>query len=160
MHCRLRRESKGLAFVLAMQDLEGFAGAVMDNAGPKRTPCVDRLSRATNSRLIDSNQTNEMCRGRLQHSSRGRCEGASFCDTPVVWQLGQMARITSLKNERIASNARRAEMLQRHEADRRSARARAAYGRVLSLRAADVVRSRPVHLLAGRLSAGSPHSTS
>lgn len=29
------RESKGLAFVLAMQSLEGFAAAAMDNAGPK-----------------------------------------------------------------------------------------------------------------------------
>ena len=29
------RESKGLAFVLAMQSMEGFAAAAMDNAGPK-----------------------------------------------------------------------------------------------------------------------------
>ena len=53
----LRRESKGLAFVLAMQELEGFAGAVMDNAGPKRTPYID-LSRAINCLLAHRIQSN------------------------------------------------------------------------------------------------------
>ena len=40
------RESKGLVFVLAMQQLEGFAAAAMDNAGPKCKPGSISYSRA------------------------------------------------------------------------------------------------------------------
>lgn len=159
MHCRLRRESKGLAFVLAMQDLEGFAGAVMDNAGPKRTPYVDRLSRATNSRLIDSNQINEMCRGRLQHSSRGRCEGASFCDTPVVWQLGQMARITSFKmNESLRTHDAPRCCNAARPTDALPVRGRRTGGSCLCAPPGSCGLARSICWL-GRLGAGSPHST-
>jgi hypothetical protein len=83
------RESKGLAFVLAMQSMEGFAAAAMDNAGPKceraRPTLVSSSVAQILYRSVNDDSIRLLCRSSAVYRGYGEDDS---CDCAHRWRFG------------------------------------------------------------------------